>query len=254
MRILFMGNNRVGFEVLKWLKEEAEELAGLVLHPLECRKYGDEILTVSEIPEEDIILGPTLRSPDTIQKIKALKPDVIVSVLFDYILKPEVINIPEKGCINLHPSFLPYNRGQYPNIWSIVDGTPSGVTLHYIDEGVDTGEIIAQKEVPVDAIDTGQTLYLKLEDACIELFKNTWPQVREKRFLTVGQSEGEGTYHRTKDVEKIDHIDLDATYTGQYLIDVLRARTFPPYKGAYFESNGCKIFMRLELVHEENLD
>ena len=228
-------------------------LIGLVVHPPETRKFGEEILAIAQIPEENVFLGPTLQNTSIIRHIQALNPDVILSVFFGYILKPEVIKIPRKGCINLHPALLPFNRGQYPNVWSIIDGTPSGVTIHYIDEGIDTGEIIAQKEVLVEIIDTGQTLYLKLEDACIELFKNTWPRICEGHFSKISQRLDVGTYHRTKDVKQIDRIDLDATYTAQNLIDLVRARTFPPYRGAYIETNGRKIFLRLELIYEENL-
>ena len=99
----------------------------------------------------------------------------------------------------------------------------------------------------------GKALYLKLEDACIELFKNTWPRICEGHFSKISQRLDVGTYHRTKDVKQIDRIDLDATYTAQNLIDLVRARTFPPYRGAYIETNGRKIFLRLELIYEENL-
>ena len=70
--------------------------------------------------------------------------------------------IPPKGCINFHLSYLPYNRGKKPNVWPIIDGSPAGVTMHYIDNDIDSGSIVAQSEVKVDIVDTGKTLYNKL--------------------------------------------------------------------------------------------
>jgi len=253
MKILFMGNNRIGFEILRWLKDQGEDLVGLVLHPIEERKFGKEMLQVIDAGEQDVILGSRLKEKAVIDHIKALAPDVILSILFNYILKPDIIQIPRNGCVNLHPALLPYNRGQYPNVWSIIEKTPSGVTLHYIDEHIDTGDIIAQLEVPVTPIDTGATLYRKLEDASLELFKNNWHLIKSGCAPRVPQDMTRGTYHRTKDVEKIDFIDLDATYTGRQVIDLLRARTYAPYKGAYVEENGRRIYLRLELIDEKDI-
>jgi methionyl-tRNA formyltransferase len=176
-------------------------------------------------------------------------PDIGLSVLFDHILKPDFIEIFPQGVINLHPSYLPYNRGQYPNVWSIVDGTPAGVTLHYINEDIDTGDIIAQREVEVEPVDTGESLYRKLEHACVELFKITWPNIKSGKAPRNPQSTNAGTYYVTRDVDKIDEIDLDGTYTARELIDILRARTFPPYGGAYFRQGNHKVSIRVQLEY-----
>ena len=177
-----------------------------------------------------------------------------LSILFGYILRPEFLELFESGVVNLHPSFLPYNRGSNPDIWSIVEGTPAGVTLHYIDKGVDTGDIIAQKQVTVEPVDTGETLYRKLEQTCVELFKATWPLMRSGQVPRLLQGQEEGTYHATADVNLIDAIDLDKTYTARDLINVIRARTFKPYPGAYFNHQGRKVFLRLQLLYEDQLN
>jgi len=253
VRIVYLGNNWVGWQILRWLKEQNEEIVGLVIHPPSKQKYTKEILQVADLPSERVFDGSQLHNPELLAAIRKLAPDIGLSVLFDYILRREFLDIFPRGVINLHPALLPYNRGQYPNVWSIVEGTPAGVTLHYIDEGIDTGDIIAQKEVPVEPIDTGETLYRKLEKACVDLFKETWPLIRSGQAPRVPQRKGEGTYHRTSDVDKIDRIDLNRTYTARELIDIIRARTFPPYPGAYFEHQGRKIYLRLQLLYEDQL-
>lgn len=253
MRILFLGNNWVGWQVVRWLREHGEQIVGLVVHSPHKRKYGDEIIRSAQVSPAHIFDGAQLRQPEVLHAIKALHPDIGLSVLFDYILRPEFLDLCPAGVVNLHPSYLPYNRGQYPNVWSIVERTPAGVTLHYIDVGVDTGDIIAQRQVPIEPIDTGETLYRKLERACVELFEETWPLIRSGRAFRIPQNKQGGTCHRTWDVERIDRIDLDHTYTARELIDIIRARTFPPYKGAYFIVNGKRVYMQLQLMYEEDL-
>lgn len=251
MRILYLGNNWVGWQVLKWLVDQGEEIAGLVIHPPHKRKYVDEMLKVVDLPDARIFDGSKLHEPEIKAVIRAAKPSIGLSILFDYILRPEFLHIFPQGIVNLHPALLPYNRGQYPNVWSIVEGTPSGVTLHYIDEGIDTGDVIAQKKVFVEPIDTGESLYRKLERASVELFQQMWPDIKKGEALRATQGTNKGTYHRTHDVEKIDRIDLEQTYTARELINILRARTFPPYKGAFFEDNGKRVYLRLLLAYDE---
>ena len=254
MRILFFANNWVGWQVLKWLKEQNEQIVGLVIHPPEKQKYGDEILESAQMNPGRIFDGSQLQQRDILNAIKVLEPDIGLSVLFDYILMPEFLGMFPGGVINLHPAYLPYNRGQYPNVWSIIDRTPAGVTLHYIDSGLDKGDIIARRRVVVEPIDTGESLYRKLEKACVELFKEAWHSICTGQASRILQGREDGTYHRTRDVEKVDYIDLDSEYTARGLIDIIRARTFPPYPGAYFIHQGRKIYLRLQLWYEEQIE
>ena len=117
------------------------------------------------------------------------------------------------GCINLHTGYLPYNRGAYPNVWCIVEGTPAGVRLHYLDEGVDTGAIVARREVAVEPVDTGRSLFEKLEEAALRLFQETWPAIASGAAPRAAQNPSEGT-HRVADVARIDEIDLDPHVPG----------------------------------------
>jgi methionyl-tRNA formyltransferase len=251
MRILYLGNNWVAWQLVSWLREQSEEIVGLVVHPMDRRRYGEEIIHSAGMDASRIFDGSRLRQPDVIEAITSLKPEVGISVLFGYILRRELLDLMPAGCVNIHLAILPYNRGAYPNVWSIVEGTPAGVTLHYVDEGVDTGDIIAQREVAVDPVDTGESLYRKLERTAVDLFKETWPLIRSGRAPRIYQSKGNGTYHSIRGVERIDEIDLDRTYTAGELINIIRARTFPPYPGAYFRRQGRKVYLRLQLLDEE---
>jgi methionyl-tRNA formyltransferase len=104
--------------------------------------------------------------------------------------------------INLHISYLPWNRGADPNLWSWIDNTPKGVTLHYVDAGVDTGDIIAQLEVTMSEAETLATSYVKLVRAAEALFTQTWPDLAANRSPRTPQPIA-GTVHRAADAKHI---------------------------------------------------
>jgi methionyl-tRNA formyltransferase len=252
MRILFLGNNWLGWQTAQWLVDQGEEIVAAVLHPAARRRYGREL--ASALARATIVEARALADAATVRALADLRPDIGVSAMFGYILKPDVLDVAPRGCVNIHLALLPFNRGAYPNVWSIVERTPAGVSIHYMDAGVDTGDVVAQREVPVTAVDTGQTLYERLEREALELFTETWPSIRDARAPRVPQDPLAGTAHRLRDVDAIDAIDLGRRYTARTLIDIIRARTFPPYRGAYFEEAGRRTFLRLQLLREEDLD
>lgn len=252
MRIVYFANGDAGLAILRWLIQRDEDIIGLVLHPPVRARLSVEMRELCVNRNIEIFDGSTLRDPLVIEKLRSLNAQIGISIFFGYILKSSIINLFPNGIINLHISLLPYNRGAYPNVWSIINETPAGVTLHYIDDGVDTGAIISQQEVIVEPIDTGASLYRKLEKAGIHLFVQTWPIIRQGEVTPIPQDpSGIASMHRVKDVEKIDEIDLDRLYTARELINILRARTFPPYKGAYFVIDGKRIGIQIDLTYDD---
>jgi methionyl-tRNA formyltransferase len=245
-----MGNNRLGWRALGWLRGRGADVVGIAIHPPERRQHGDQILEVANLPPDRIFDASRLRDPGVQGAVAGLRPEIGLSVLLGYILAPEFLSIFPRGAVNLHPALLPHNRGAHPNVWSIVERTPAGVTLHWIDRGVDTGDIIAQAPVEVAAEDTGGTLYGKLEEAALELLQRAWPAIERGEAPRQRQA-GPGTTHRVRDLEEIDEIDLDRSYRARDLIDVLRARTFPPHRGAFFRSGGKRVYVRVCLEAEE---
>jgi methionyl-tRNA formyltransferase len=222
---------------------------GLVVHPIEKAKFRSEIIAISGLSDNDILDAPALRSPHGLEWLNSYHPEWLFSVYFGFILKPDVLRVPTNGVVNLHPSFLPYNKGAYPNVWSIVDKTPAGVTLHFIDEGIDTGEIITQKEVPVLPTDTGQTLYMRLEEAARDIFIESWDLFVQNRAPRFSQNYN-GTTHKFSDVSKIDSIKPEQMVRAGDFVDLLRARTFPPYKGVYLDLPDRRIYIQVNLTEE----
>ncbi|NLX07172.1 MAG: formyl transferase [Phycisphaerae bacterium] len=254
MKVLYLANNYLGWRIGQVLKEQGDEVVGLVAHPPDRAMFRDEIVSTFDLPAERVISAPTINDPATHDRIRQWQPDVLLSVLFDYILKADTLALAPRGVVNLHNSYLPYNRGNFANVWSIITRTPAGATLHLMDEGIDTGPIIDRIQEPVDLKDTGETLYRRIEIAAEALFRRAWPKFRAGEFAPIEQKHLTPTpTWKKRDVEKIDPIDLDRTYTARELIDILRARTFPPHSGAYIEEGGRKVYLRLQLLDEDEL-
>ncbi len=138
-------------------------------------------------------------TPVSAQEIAALAPDLIVSHSYRHILKRDVLAAAPDRFINLHISLLPYNRGADPNLWSFLDETPKGVSIHLIDEGIDTGALLLQREVSFD--EDSETLgssYATLQQTIGELFMENWSSLRDGRIAPRAQS-GAGTFHRASE-------------------------------------------------------
>ncbi|TCG06378.1 formyl transferase [Paraburkholderia steynii] len=138
-------------------------------------------------------------TPVSAQEIAALAPDLIVSHSYRHILKRDVLAAAPDRFINLHISLLPYNRGADPNLWSFLDETPKGVSIHLIDEGIDTGALLLQREVSFD--EDSETLgssYATLQQTIGELFMENWSSLRDGRIVPRAQS-GAGTFHRASE-------------------------------------------------------
>ncbi len=131
--------------------------------------------------------------------------EYLVSYGFQNILRADVLSRLPGRCINLHISLLPWNRGRDPNLWSVLDNTPKGVTIHLIDEGVDTGDILLQQAVDMQPGDTLRTSYNRLAHSVEALFIEHWPRLRAGDVVPYKQPPG-GTVHRTRDRKAVEHL------------------------------------------------
>jgi methionyl-tRNA formyltransferase len=128
-----------------------------------------------------------------------------LSYRYRHIVKKPVLEYFDRRIINLHISFLPWNRGADPNLWSFLDDTPKGVTIHIMDEGIDTGDILIQKEVDYDENDTLQTSYQRLSSTIETLFRLYCPDIIEEKIKPHLQT-GSGSYHKTTDKNAYLHL------------------------------------------------
>jgi methionyl-tRNA formyltransferase len=250
MRIVYFANGPVALDVLRFLRAEGEEIVAIVLHDEGQRRLGDELIKESGLAPSFVFGASALRDPETIRQLLELNADIGFSALFGAILKPPVLQLFPRGVVNVHPGFLPYNRGRNAQIWAIIDGTPVGATLHYMDDGVDTGPLVERVEVSVDLSDTGESLRTKLEQACVEVTRLGWPSVQSAS-TPFPQNPNEGSAHRLSDVDSVNEIDLDATYRGRDLINLLRALSSPPQsRGAYFKTASGRVWVSVDMQWE----
>lgn len=156
-------------------------------------------------------------------------PRLLTSVLLD---------LPEKGFFNTHPSFLPHNRGKSANFWAIVEKRPYGVSIHRVDKGIDSGSIVAQRVVSYDWTDTGETLYRKGELEMIELIVETFPILISDSFDEVPQNPSIGSFHTAAELDSASLIDLNRRYLARDLLNLLRARTFAGHPACQFSEDG----------------
>ena len=126
--------------------------------------------------------------------------DAVVSFGYKHIIGPDVLAGAGGPVVNLHIGYLPYNRGAHPNFWSFFDGTPSGVTVHLIDEGVDTGDILFQRYVNFDKGErTFKQTYARLMQEAEDLFADNAAAVLRGTY-TPRPQRGKGTYHAVKEL------------------------------------------------------
>lgn len=163
------------------------------------------------------------------------------------IMKEPLLSLPKDGYINTHPSLLPYNRGKHYNFWALVEQAPFGVTLHFIDAGIDTGDIIFQAPIEYDWCDTGQTLYIKAQNAMIGLFIENYHFIRAQKYTKKTQDIKSGSYHHSSELNEICEIKLDDKYQARHFLNLLRARTFEGYPGCYFMENGIRYEISLTI-------
>jgi methionyl-tRNA formyltransferase len=144
-----------------------------------------------------------LRSDDFV----GLPVELAISYRYQHVIAPSVVTMLVGRLVNLHVSLLPWNRGADPNLWSFVEKSPKGVTVHFIDEGLDTGDIIAQRELQFDmGIETLATSYAKLDEAVVGLFLDVVPALLARQATGISQKINAGSYHSIADRRRIEHL------------------------------------------------
>lgn len=221
IEVIFLGINDVGMRIYDWL----------------CN-------------QDNIFMHSILTTKDQLRIIKNVEPDYIISCGYQHIVPESILTIPTKGCLNLHPAYLPYNRGANPNVWSIIEGTPAGVTLHYMDPGIDTGDIVARRKVETAFSDSGKDLHKRLEDAQLELFQDVWSDILSDNISVVEQDENQGTYHQTSEFETLCELNPDEEVRVKEFLDRLRALTFPPYNNAKIEIDDETYYVEVDITRK----
>lgn len=254
MKIGLFAAREVGLQVAGVFGESGIQPACLVLDAAEAAQYRERIQEAAGIGSARVLNSDQLYTPHSVERIRDLELDLIILAWWPYILKEPLISLPHLGCLNFHPSLLPYNRGKHYNFWAIVEEAPFGVTLHFVNEAIDAGDIAFQARIETSWEDTGQTLYEKAQQRIVRLFRDVFDDILAGQIPRIPQEENLATFHFARELESAARIDLDRTYTARELLNILRARTFPPHPAAWFEADGERYEVRVQITRTSKSD
>lgn len=200
MRIIFMGTPSFAVPCLERLLKSEDEVVAVFTQP--DKKVGrKQTLTPPPVKELAQKAGiavhqpASLRSDESVELIASLRPDLIVVVAYGKILPKAILELPPLGCVNVHGSLLPKYRGAAPIQWSVINGeTVTGVTTMYMDEGLDTGDMILKSETPVGREETSGELFERLSLMGAELLVETIEKIKLGCAPREKQNDAEATY------------------------------------------------------------
>ncbi|MDD5244431.1 MAG: formyltransferase [Syntrophorhabdaceae bacterium] len=241
MRAVVFAYQEIGYVCLEELIDFGADVACLFTH---SDDPGEEIwyrrpVTVAEKHNIPVHTPESLKDPRWAALIADAKPDIIFSFYYRKMIPGEILDIPKVGAFNLHGSLLPKFRGRCPVNWVLIAGErETGLTLHYMLEKPDAGDIVAQKKVDIDFEDNVYTVYMKMAEAARELMKGILPQLNEGTFTRKPQMGASSYFGGRKPEDGIVMWEKDALS----IYNLTRAITHP-YPGAFTYLDGKKFYI-----------
>ncbi len=198
MRVVAIMNAYTGALCLQELVDQGDEVVGVVTSPGDPYPGMPPEASVKLTADQNYlpVYQPPMESvnkPEFVEVLRRLEPDLIVSMHFPVIFRREILEIPPLGCVNEHPSQLPAGRGMTPSFWHMLIGDDRNwMTLHYLDPGIDTGDVVSQGWVEITPEDTGFTTGRKLSEEGHRIFAEALPLIREGKAPRIPQDQIEG--------------------------------------------------------------
>lgn len=234
-RLVFMGSPEFALPTLSTLAENYQ-VVGVVTQPDRPAGRGRSLrppavkILASELGIP-VIQPKRLRETESMIQIQRWSPDLIVVAAFGQILKPKLLGLPPYGCLNVHASLLPRWRGAAPIQASILHGDQTtGATIMRMDPGLDTGPILSQREIQIEADDTAGTLNTRLAETGADLLNETLPAYLQGQIKLKPQDDALATYAPL--LKKADG-KLDFSQPAEAL--ARRVRAFNPWPGTFME-------------------
>lgn len=241
MKIIYFGTPEFAVPSLQALIESGEDVVSVVTQPDKVKGRGHKL---SQPPVKELalsrgiqVLQPSgIRTPEFFAEMAELTPDIIVVVAYGKILPPSLLNLSPLGCVNVHASLLPQYRGAAPIQWALINGDEkTGVTTMYMDEGMDTGDILLKEEVEIDEEDSAYILGRRLSLAGASLLIKTLKGLKDKSIRPVPQG-GKPTFAPPL---KKENGRINWSLSAREISNLIRG-TYP-WPGAYCYLNGEKI-------------
>lgn len=212
MKVIYMGTPDFAVGPLEAIIQAGHEVKAVVTQPDKPKGRGKEMaaspVKVCALKYNIPVLTPVkIKAEEAVEKLREYPADIFVVAAFGQILSEEILQMPKYGCINIHASLLPEYRGAAPIQWSIIDGKKeTGITIMQMDRGLDTGDILFQKKVPITPEDTGESLFDKLARTGSEFITEALLKIEKGDVHPVKQDDEKSSYAKmlTKAVGKID--------------------------------------------------
>ena len=245
MRIVFIGTGEVGVPTLQGLLKSEHDVVGVVTQPDKPvgRSQQIEPPPVKRIPITTniaILQPPRIKDPHAIEEIRAITPDVIVVMAYGQILPRAVLEIPKIACLNLHASLLPRWRGAAPIQAAIAAGDQeTGITVMYMDEGLDTGDILLERKLDILPTDTGASLHERLAQVAPEALFESLRLLTAKSAPRIPQDNAQATY-----APKLKRDDGRIDWSEPAEVIERKIRAFNPWPGAFIKlgDRNLKVF------------
>lgn len=245
MRIVFMGTPDFAVPSLKALVEAGHDICGVFTQPDKPKNRG---MKLQPTPVKEYALTQSIpvfqpvkmRDGEALSILKELSPELIVVAAYGKILPVDILELPPRGCINVHSSLLPKYRGSAPINWVILNGEDeTGVTIQYMAEGVDTGDIIAAESTAISLEENAQELYDRLADMGADLVTKVVADMEAGDIRPVPQDHEKASHAPMLSKELSD---IDWNRTARQIHDQVRG--LYPWPSAITEIDGvrCKIF------------
>ena len=248
MKYAFAGDRNIAVSILELLIQEDQKPLALMVSSDKRQTHAAALTALSGLDTSLVFKGKEFTLPQNVETLRSLDLDYIIGIHFPYIIPRQILDLPKVGVINLHPAFLPYNKGWHTPSWAIIDGTPYGATLHFMSEKLDAGDIIHQKQLEIAPNDTADTLYKKALLLEYEVFKEALPDLLSLDPPRKKQP-GEGTSHSKADLDTIREIKLNEKYNARDFIHLLRGlSTNTDSESAFFEENGKKYGIKIDIT------
>lgn len=244
MRIIFVGTSTFGIPVLKKIIVSEEEVVAIITQPDRPAGRGKRIKAspIKELALEydlPIFQPENINSEDSIKKIKEFAPDLIILIAYGQILSGEVLRIPTYGCLNVHPSSLPYYKGSAPIQWTIIRGEEeTGISFLFMNEKIDAGDIILQKKIKILPEENCQQLSERLAEESAKMIPEVLNNIKEGNYNKIPQPQGKYFYAR-----KINKLDCRINWNnrGIDIINLIRGIAYTPCACTEFKGKRIKI-------------
>ena len=232
----------IGARALEALVARGEHVAAVVTHPDDPGEgsWFESVADVARIHRIPCLMPPSPNLPETVETLRDLAPDLIVSVWYRRLLAPELLALPRVAALNLHGSLLPAYRGRAPLNWVIVHGEPrTGVTLHHMTATADTGDIVAQRPIDIEPDDTAFTLYERMTKIGVELLLESYPAVLAEMAPRIPQDPRRAT---TMPQRRPEDGRIEWTWPAARIFNMIRA-VAEPYPGAFVGDGPARVHL-----------